>query len=52
MDKLQLMRLSEDCDDDAFTPDDFPTERGDEKDDYDAFYDDVKQPSRYIREDW
>ena len=46
------MRLSENADEDAFEQDDFPQRKKSYKDAYDDFYDDVKQPSRYIKEDW
>ena len=52
MTNLELMRISENADEDAFEQDDFPQRRKSAKDAYDEFYDDVKQPSRYIKEDW
>lgn len=52
MTNLELMRLSENADEDAFEQEDFPQPRKSPKQTYDDFYDDVKQPSRYIKEDW
>ncbi len=52
MNQLDLMRLSENCDEDAFEQEDFVQRQPSKKDKYDEFYDDVKQPSRYIKEDW
>lgn len=52
MTNLELMRLAEDADEDAFEQEDFPLRKKSAKDAYDEFYDDVKQPSRYIKEDW
>lgn len=53
MTNLELMRLSENADEDAFEQEDFPdTRKKTPKETYDDFYDDVKQPSRYIKEDW
>lgn len=50
MNKLELMRLSENVDD-AYEQSDFEPQKS-SKDKYDDFYDDIKQPSRYIKEDW
>lgn len=53
MTNLELMRLSENADEDAFEQEDFLSLRKKSaKEVYDEFYDDVKQPSRYIKEDW
>lgn len=52
MTNLELMRISENADEDAFEQEDFPLPKKSSKDIYDDFYDDVKQPSRYIKEDW
>ncbi len=52
MNNLDLMRIAETCDEDAFEQDDFVQHKKDKKENYDDFYDDVKQPSRYIKEDW
>lgn len=52
MTNLELMRLSDNADEDAFEQEDFPVTKKSAKDAYDEFYDDVKQPSRYIKEDW
>lgn len=51
MTNLELMRISDNADEDAFEQEDFPRQKP-AKDIYDEFYDDVKQPSRYIKEDW
>ena len=51
MTNLELMRISENADEDAFEQEDFPASRKSAKEAYDDFYDDVKQPSRYIKED-
>ena len=55
MNKLELLKLAEKQDVEAYTEQDFeedkkPTEKF--KEDYSSFYDDVKQSSKYIREDW
>ena len=52
MTNLELMRISENADEDAFEQDDFQQQTKSQKQIYDEFYDDVKQPSRYIKEDW
>ncbi|MCH5161761.1 MAG: hypothetical protein J1G04_06995 [Clostridiales bacterium] len=52
MTDYELMRLSETVDEDAFEPDDFPEKKKSDKQLYSEFYDDVKQPSKYIKEDW
>lgn len=52
MTNLELMRISENADEDAFEQDDFDQHKKSSKQIYDEFYDDVKQPSRYIKEDW
>lgn len=52
MTNLELMRISENADEDAFEQDDFASIKKTKKDVYDDFYDDVKQQSRYIKEDW
>ncbi len=52
MNNLDLMRISDNADDDAFEHDDFDPPKKSAKQNYDEFYDDVKQPSRYIKEDW
>ncbi len=52
MTNLELMRICENADEDAFEQDDFPQASRSPKDIYDEIYDDVKQPSRYIKEDW
>ena len=52
MTNLELMRLAENTDEDAFEQEDFQHTKKSQKEIYDDFYDDVKQPSRYIKEDW
>lgn len=52
MTNLELMRLAENTDEDAFEQEDFEQTVRSPKQKYDDFYDDVKQPSRYIKEDW
>ncbi|MCH5158713.1 MAG: hypothetical protein J1F33_05915 [Clostridiales bacterium] len=52
MNNLELMRLSDNDDDDAFEQEDFDQRVKSDKERYDEFYDDVKQPSRFIKEDW
>ena len=44
--------MSETDDEDAFDREDFEPPAKSPKQRYDEFYDDVKQPSRYIKEDW
>ena len=52
MTDYELMRLSDTVDEDALESEDFPAAPLTAKQKYDEFYDDVKQPSRYIKEDW
>ena len=52
MTDYELMRLSELSDEDAYEQEDFDVRKNSSKQAYDEFYDDVKQPSRYIKEDW
>ncbi|MBD5132011.1 MAG: hypothetical protein HDT28_05415 [Clostridiales bacterium] len=52
MTNLELMRIAENAEEDAFEQEDFPQTKKSSKEVYDDFYDDVKQPSRYIKEDW
>ena len=52
MTDYELMRLSEQSDEDAYENEDFDVRKKSSKQAYDEFYDDVKQPSRYIKEDW
>lgn len=52
MTDYELMRLSETVDEDAYEREDFDPPAKSQKQIYDDFYDDVKQPSRYIKEDW
>ena len=48
MNKFELLKLAELQDSEAFYEQDFE----ENKDTYADFYDDVKQPSKYIKEDW
>ena len=52
MTDYELMRLSELSDEDAYEQEDFDVRQESSQLAYDEFYDDVKQPSRYIKEDW
>ena len=55
MNKLDLLKLAEKQDVEAYTEQDFEEERKENenfKEKYSNFYDDVKQPSKYIKEDW
>ncbi len=55
MSLLDLMKISETLDDDGVIPEEELDEREKsltDKERYMDFYDDVKQPSRYIKEDW
>lgn len=48
MTKLELLKLAELQDSEAFYEQDFE----ENKDTYSDFYDDIKQPNKYIKEDW
>lgn len=56
MDKLKLLKLSENFDDDAISDDELyeleNLKENSNKNKYFDYYDDVKQPSKYIKEDW
>ena len=55
MDKLELLKLAEKQDVEAYDEQDFEEEQNSLekfKDKYSSFYDDVKQKSKYIKEDW
>lgn len=56
MDKLDLLRLAENQDVEAFDEQDFEEEYSSStqkyKQEYSDFYNDVKQSSKYIKEDW
>ena len=55
MNKLELLKLAESQDVEAFTEQDFEEEKTSTqklKEDYSSFYDDVKQSNKYIKEDW
>ena len=49
MNKLDLLKLAELQDSEAFYEQDFEET---ESEKYSDFYDDVKQPKNYIKEDW
>lgn len=55
MNKLDLLKLAEMQDVEAFNEDDFEREEKDLnkfKQDYNDYYNDVKQANKYIKEDW
>ena len=56
MDNLELLRLAEEQDVEAYEAQDFEETDKDTLDTYKQkytdYYDDVKQPSKYIKEDW
>lgn len=52
MNNLDLLHLAEFCEDDAYEQEDFETNATDAKTAYTDFYDDIKQPSKYLKEDW
>ena len=56
MNKLDLLKIAENQDVEAYEPQDFEEEKKDNlqkfKEEYSNFYDDVKQSSKYIKEDW
>ena len=55
MNKLDLLKLAEKQDVEAYEPQDFEEDTSKEKkfkENYANFYDDVKQSSKYIKEDW
>ena len=57
MNKLELLKLAEEQDVEAYDMEDFVHEQTltntqKYKQDYQDFYDDVKQSSKYIKEDW
>ena len=57
MNKLDLLRLAEDQDVEAYSIEDFEEENSltatqKYKKNYEDFYDDIKQSSKYIKEDW
>lgn len=55
MSLLDLMKLSDSLDDDGVIPEEELDERESsltDKEKYMDYYDDVKQPCRYIKEDW
>lgn len=52
MNKLELLKLAELQDDDAYDEQDLSENSNNFKTDYEEFYDDVKQPNKYIKEDW
>ena len=52
MDKLELLKLAEQQDVEAFDNEDFELSAKDFSEQYKDFYDDIKQPSNFIKEDW
>ena len=56
MNKLDLLKLAEKQDVEAYESEDFEQEETKPlqkfKEDYSSFYNDVKQSSKYIKEDW
>ena len=52
MDKLQLLKLAEMQDSEAFYAQDLEENKISYENAYADFYDDVKQPKKYIKEDW
>ena len=55
MDKLDLLKLAEKQDVEAYTEQDFEEEQKPIqkfKEEYSNFYDDIKQSNKYIKEDW
>ncbi len=52
---LDMMKLSAQMDDDGVIPEeemDAMAERSSDREKYMDYYDDVKQPCKYIKEDW
>mgnify|MGYP005780802671 FL=1 len=49
MNKLELLKLAEFQDSEAFYEEDFEETEAQK---YSDFYDDIKQPKNYIKEDW
>ena len=52
---LDMMKLSAQMDDDGVIPEeemDARAERSSDREKYMDYYDDVKQPCKYIKEDW
>lgn len=55
MNKLKLLKLAEKQDSEAYMQEDIQEEeekKKDYKDKYQEFYNDIKQKSKYIKEDW
>lgn len=52
MDKLELLKLSEEQDVEAYDNEDFELLPKKFSEQYRDFYDDIKQPNNYIKEDW
>lgn len=52
MNKLELLKLAEEQDVEAFTNEDFEEPKKDFSQQYKDFYDDVKQPNNFVKEDW
>lgn len=51
MDRLEMLKIAENQDCEAIWPEDLQQEVS-LKEKYTEFYDDIKQPSKYIKEDW
>ena len=52
MDKLELLKLAEQQDVEAYDNEDFELPPKKFSEQYRDFYDDIKQPNNYIKEDW
>ena len=52
MDKLELLKLAEEQDVEAYDNEDFELPPKKFSEQYRDFYDDIKQPNNYIKEDW
>ncbi len=52
MDKLELLKIAEEQDVEAYDNEDFELPEKKFSEQYKDFYDDVKQPNNFIKEDW
>jgi hypothetical protein len=52
MDKFRLMMLADEQDCESFEEQDLQEQPVDKDQQYKDFYDDIKHPSNYIKEDW
>ena len=52
MDKLKLLILADQQDCESFDEQDFEEQKVSKDQAYKDFYDDIKHPSNYIKEDW